>query len=77
MVNMSVKQSSPGVLCRCINCHGVFKLFSYRIENDKTYSEFDCDCGRVIKIEETKTHLSQGTPKSSSVQPACEEVRIS
>ncbi len=56
MIEMSAKQSAAGVLCHCTNCHRIFKLFSYHIENDTAFSEFDCDCGRMIRIEETKTH---------------------
>lgn len=48
------KQSSAGLLCRCIRCHGLFKLFSHYVEKDAVYSEFECNCGRVIKIKETK-----------------------
>lgn len=51
---MFVKQGSAGILCRCIYCHGIFKLFSYKTDSDATSSEFECDCGRVIKIEEQK-----------------------
>lgn len=51
---MLAKQSSAGLMCRCVRCHGLFKLFSYQVEKDAVYSQFECGCGRVIKIKETK-----------------------
>ncbi|MCX8151321.1 MAG: hypothetical protein N3D85_07475 [Candidatus Bathyarchaeota archaeon] len=53
-VEESIKQGSAGLLCRCIRCHSIFKLFSYYPKKDAIYSEFECNCGRVIKIKETK-----------------------
>ncbi len=73
---MSTKQSSAGVLCHCTHCHGIFKLFSYRIKNGTVCSEFDCDCGRVIRIEETKPHSTFNTDKLSVAQPLLQEVHV-
>ncbi len=54
---MYAKQSSAGLLFRCTQCHGIFKLFSYDDEKDSVHSKFECDCGRVIKVEETKASI--------------------
>lgn len=71
---MSAKQSSAGLLCRCIYCHGIFKLFSYHTENDTDYSEFECDCGRVIRVKEKKTRSASKIDESSIVPFLSEEV---
>ena len=62
---MSAKQSSAGLLCRCIYCHGIFKLFSYYNEDDTDYSEFECDCGRVIRVREKQLHPASKMDESS------------
>ena len=72
---MLVKQSSAGVLCHCIYCHSIFKLFSYHAENGTIHSEFECDCGRVIKIEETKTHSKCDLSEWSMVPLLFKEVQ--
>ncbi len=54
---MCIKQSSAGLVCRCNLCHGIFKLFSYSSENGVVSTQFECDCGRVIKVKESKLDL--------------------
>lgn len=68
------KQSSAGLICRCIHCHGIFKLFSYCAKKDVIYSEFECDCGRVIKIEETKVSSSKQIDESTIMPCFSKEV---
>ncbi len=64
---MYVKQGSAGVLCRCLHCHGIFLLFRYYHKKNAVYSEFECKCGRIIKIKEIRQQENKSNTDDANV----------
>lgn len=56
-----------GIFVRCLRCRGIFIIYSHYIKNNSLYSEFQCNCGRIIKVIEERPQDAQSNVVADTI----------